>query len=452
MANLKGASLSSSTVNLVKTIMGCGILCVPYIFAQTGLVLGMVVLLLCGAASILALHLLALCALQAQSRGQDASFRSLSQIAFGGKPSANALVSACVMCVTYGSAVGYFIVIGDLVPEVAEYLGVHNKLWTSRHFWITALGWGIELPLCFLSNLESLKVSSVVGMFGIMYIVIVVALFALGVIPVPVPEQKVTTWPPPASAHTSAPGMLTAIPMFVFAFGCAKTVPTLVVELQDNTPRRVDIMIVAAVSICAAIFAVVGVCGSLAFGASIEGNALKSFPNEEGSVGGLISVFARIAIVVNVMGTIPLSMHPLRALVAQMLFGKDPPELPFQARTALTIGLFVLTWSLALAVDSLDTVLAFLGATSDTMIGFTLPALFYCLSVKSQRDAAATEDSLGQFGVTLQSQEAGGVTDQATKVAPLGLLRRAAWVMAAVSAALIPVLTAGEVYKLFNEN
>merc|ERR1719174_445250 len=101
-------------------------------------------------------------------------------------------------------------------------------------------------------------------------------------------------------------------------------VPTLVLELADSTIKRVDTMIIAGVGICTFIYGVVGVCGSIAFGASVEGNGLMSFPNEQGTTGGLVSIFARVAIVVNVIGGIPLYMHPFRATVSQVLFAKSP--------------------------------------------------------------------------------------------------------------------------------
>ena len=78
------ASWSASVTCLVKTIIGAGILGLPYAFAQTGYLLGISLLLLCGAAQWFALHLLAILVLDAKSRGVVApSFRSLALDAFG---------------------------------------------------------------------------------------------------------------------------------------------------------------------------------------------------------------------------------------------------------------------------------------------------------------------------------------------------------------------------------
>eukprot|EP01047_Picozoa_sp_COSAG01_P044710 COSAG01_NODE_4066_length_5385_cov_159.277336_9_plen_221_part_00 len=78
-----GASFFTSCVTLCKTIIGSGLLGLPFALAQTGLVLGVALLLLAAAAQGFALHLFALCAIHQRRVGPTGadppSFHSLAQ-------------------------------------------------------------------------------------------------------------------------------------------------------------------------------------------------------------------------------------------------------------------------------------------------------------------------------------------------------------------------------------
>jgi len=338
----------------------------------------------------------------------------------------------------FGASVSFFVVIGDLLPEVMVYFGVLGYPWNSRRFWITAIGWFFELPLCCLSSLDSLRFSSMIGTIGIMYIVFVVAVFACGSIDLPVPEQSWSVWMPPHSSYTSVLGMIESVPLFVFAFGCALNIPTAILELENITMKQIDAMIFLAIAISTAIYMLVGVCGSIAFGASVEGNSLKSFPNDD-DIGGRLSIFARIAIVLAVLGSLPLYMHPFRANVSEMAFGKDPKELGAAIRIMIAVLLFSLVYGVSILVEGLDEVMALVGSTSMMLIGFSFPALFYYCGVRRQ----IPQD--GNFGVGLQNQPQG--TEEGAQRRQ-GLLRTTAWLVSVVSLVLVPLLVAGEIYKM----
>jgi len=438
------ATLGSSIVNLVKAIIGSGILGCPFVFGQTGLLLGIAVLFFCGACQAFTVHLLAVCVLQANGCGKESSFTALALQAFGGRQIGGTLVSICALVFAYGASVSYFIIIGDLLPEVFQYFGMVGAPWNSRHFWMSAIGWGIELPLSFLPNMDSFKVSSIIGNAGIMYIVIVAAAFACELIEVPPVFQSVSFFPPSPSEYTTIEGLIQSFPIFVFAFGCTLNVPTLILELSDPTTARVDTMVLGGVAIAGTLYMITGICGAYAFGASVAGNCLKNFPNEFGTTGGLVSIFARVAIVLNVMGAIPLYMHPLRGVTSELLFGKAPKDLKSSVRMTVALVIFILTWGLGMMVKSLDEVMAFVGSSSHIMLGFTLPALFFCLINNNQREV--------MLGVELQNQEGAiAATDTGVQSTKSGGAKCLSWGMAIGSIILIPILLSISAYKMSKE-
>jgi amino acid permease len=327
-----------------------------------------------------------------------------------------------------------------------QYLGFTEAPYNSRIFWTTAVGWLIELPLASFSNMSALRFSSLVGTAGIAYITVVTLWFASGGTDLPEPEQELTFWLPASTKHTSMGGLAEGMSIFMYAFGCVTSLPTLVLELQDRSLRRIDIMIVVVIVASLVIYLVMGVSGAVAFGASVEGNCLLSYPSEPGSIGGKVTILARLAIVFNVMGSIPLEMHPLRTSISVLIFGKPPTELTISSRAAVTMGLFLASWGMALVVTSLDEVMSIVGSTANNLLGFFFPALFFCMGVKNQSELSLQDhEESAEQGVV---QTGSVVTHMILRQKPL---RRAAWSMAITSLILMPVLTAGEVYKFMYE-
>ena len=62
------ATESASVTSLVKTIVGAGILGLPFAFAQTGLALGIALLLIAGVAQLFAMDLLSVLVVEDEKR------------------------------------------------------------------------------------------------------------------------------------------------------------------------------------------------------------------------------------------------------------------------------------------------------------------------------------------------------------------------------------------------
>ena len=76
----------------------------------------------------------------------------------------------CIALGCFGFGTSYLIVMGGLCPQISQWCGASGVL-LSRQFWISLLGFGLELPLMFLPSLDSLRFSSLVGNVGAALIV-----------------------------------------------------------------------------------------------------------------------------------------------------------------------------------------------------------------------------------------------------------------------------------------
>ena len=128
----RSASMASSIVNLLSTIIGAGILGLPYAFAHTGVVLGLLSLSLFGLFAWIGLHLLALCATMCPT--QPLSFHSVASLI---SPMFSVIVdiSVCMKC--FGVATVYLTVVGDLMPIAIKQLDLlSSPQMKQRETWI----------------------------------------------------------------------------------------------------------------------------------------------------------------------------------------------------------------------------------------------------------------------------------------------------------------------------
>lgn len=172
-------------------------------------------------------------------------------------------------------------------------------------------------------------------------------------------------------------------------------------EIRDNSPTKTTGVVVASNTLSASIYVLVAVTGYLSYGSETMGNIVAQYPHS------IFSTIGRAAIVVLVMFSYPLQVHPCRASVdavskwrpikrngdeltpasgspsrSSLLQRKTPMkpqvvELSDLRFAVITTVIIILSYIVAMSVSSLDRVLAYVGSTGSTAISFILPGLFY---------------------------------------------------------------------------
>ncbi|QIW95566.1 hypothetical protein AMS68_001084 [Peltaster fructicola] len=355
--------------------------------SNMGIVLGVIVILWSGLTAGFGLYLQTLCA-RYLDRGA-ASFFALSQLTY---PNAAVLFDAAIAIKCFGVGVSYLIIIGDLMPGVVKGFGDAGDATylIDRHFWITAFML-VVIPLSFLRRLDSLKYTSIVALVSIAYLVVLVVYhFASG-----------DTLSDRGQVHVvGAQGVvavLASFPVIVFAYTCHQNMFSILNEIRDNSPFRTTAVVTSSIGTAASIYILVAITGYLSYGDNVLGNIIAQYkPSVASTVG-------RAAIVVLVMFSYPLQVHPCRASVdavskwrparrqelsppassptrpsSNKLPSRGKPEDMSELRFAIiTTVIIILSYIVAMTVNSLDKVLAFVGSTGSTSISFILPGLFY---------------------------------------------------------------------------
>jgi amino acid permease len=165
-------------------------------------------------------------------------------------------------------------------------------------------------------------------------------------------------------------------------------------EIKISTHFRTTAVVVASIGSACSIYVLVAITGYLSYGSNVKGNIISMYPPAAASTIG------RAAIVVLVMFSYPLQVHPCRASVDAVLKWRPIrrtnttlPTTPSVSPTrgssskvdeisdvrfaALTTSIIVASYLVAMTVSSLEAVLAYVGSTGSTSISFILPGLFY---------------------------------------------------------------------------
>jgi amino acid permease len=171
-------------------------------------------------------------------------------------------------------------------------------------------------------------------------------------------------------------------------------------EIKDNSPFRTSAVVVTSNGISSSLYVLVAILGYLSFGDAVAGNIASQYRPS------VFSTIGRAAIVINVMFSYPLQVHPCRASVDAVSkwrpagknqeltpAGGSPSrssllqrKIPIRPKTEdmsdlrfaiITTLIIILSYIVAMTVSSLDRVLAYVGSTGSTSISFILPGLFY---------------------------------------------------------------------------
>ncbi|KAI9648985.1 hypothetical protein NHQ30_001551 [Ciborinia camelliae] len=386
------ASWISSNVNLLNTIVGAGTLAMPLAMSHLGILPGTFVIVWSGLMSAFGLYLQSRCA-RYLDRG-TASFFALSQITY---PNAAVIFDAAIAIKCFGVGVSYLIIIGDLMPGVATgfYPGAESMpILMDRKFWVTIFMF-VVIPISYLRRLDSLKYTSIVALVSIGYLVILVVYhFVKG-------DTMADRGPIRGVEWAGIVPALQSFPVIVFAYTCHQNMFSILNEIKDNSPKRTAGVVAASIGTASSIYVLVAITGYLSFGNAVKGNIVGMY------IPSTASTIAKAAIVILVMFSYPLQVHPCRASVDAVLKWRpnswkrshSPNGSPARSAPLLsggyvrpsarndTIGetrfaiittvIITLSYFTAVTVSSLDKVLAYVGSTGSTSISFILPGLFY---------------------------------------------------------------------------
>ena len=144
----------SHITTLANSIIGVSVLAMPFCFKQCGVVLAILLLLLSSIFSRLACHFLIKSAVMSRRR----NFEFLAFHAFGSM--GKFLVELFIIGFLFGTCIAYFVVAGDLGPQIVGEM-IDKKPENIRTSFLITTALFIVLPLGLLKNIDSLASVSI---------------------------------------------------------------------------------------------------------------------------------------------------------------------------------------------------------------------------------------------------------------------------------------------------
>ena len=361
------ADFTASYINLVKTIIGSGILGLPAALVTLGLLPGVVMMFIAAGLCVLGLHLLNVAAMQL---GRKSSFSGLCSITY---PKAAFAFELAIAIKCMGAGISYLSIAGKTSRGLAEQLlipslssdGMLASLSASKAFW-TFLFAACIAPICLMRKMDSLKYTSFAGLATVLYLVLL------------------TIWnffKEPTSSFLKIPlfpakftlSICSAYSMFVFAFTCHHNILAIQNEAKDNTPSGMMSIVGSSVITSAVPYFIVSLFGAATYGTGVKGVILDSFPKNE-----LPFILARFMYVFLLVLSFPLQVFPGRLCIEKMALMVSPN---FSNKRTLYLASTFGIISLCTLVGALDyeitLALKWVGATAGTFICYFLPAIIY---------------------------------------------------------------------------
>lgn len=293
------ATMSSLTFNLVKSIVGAGVLSLPAGIAAFGnapsaMIPATFLIAIIGILSGYGFSLIGrVCAYTGSTTYREAWEKSINK---------ETSIIAAVSCTlkTIGATLAYSMILGDTFRAIFSSVGL-NFTRTNTLLGVTSV---VLLPLCLLKNLSSLAPFSLLGVVGMAYTAMVMAFRFITKSYAPPAGRFLADIPTnlqPAFGTTGAAGVFNPrsfilIGMLSTAYMAHFNAPKFYSELENNTIKRYNALVSTSFAISIALFVVMAACGFLTFGAASSGLILNNYSNKDVLMG-----LSRLAVAISIV-------------------------------------------------------------------------------------------------------------------------------------------------------
>jgi sodium-coupled neutral amino acid transporter 11 len=421
------STIWQAAFNFTNSIVGAGIVGMPFALKECGLVLGLVFLVSVALLIDRSVNML----IETGVREGKRDFESLAGHLCGRSGFIVTLLSMFLFA--FGGMCAYMIVIGDTVPAVIAASGGS----ISRTGAILVSSLFIVLPLCLAKDLSSLSFSSLVSVAADVLLVVLVVVGA----PASAKAQGVAS--PPHGGYTLfSNNTFVGVGAMSFAFVCQHNSMIVFRSLKEPTVSNWQRVSAMSIGFALGLCVLFGLAGCLAFADFCKGDILNNFrPTET-----FLNV-ARGALAFTMTLTYPQELFVARHCVLQIYrysssggrglqlndsstsdhnllvksetvpaasvpgSGEDltpasDPGCASECAThfefyVITILLFSTTTSVALATSDLGVVLSLTGAVAASLLGYVLPPLLFLASHKGQIFKRQEQNGGGLIGLAI---------------------------------------------------
>ncbi|XP_023679104.2 putative sodium-coupled neutral amino acid transporter 11 [Paramormyrops kingsleyae] len=351
------SSIPLACFNFINSIIGSGIIGLPYSMNQAGLPLGIALLVIVALISDYSIILL----IKGGNLSGAWSYQSLVQNTFGFI--GYLILSVLQFLYPFIAMISYNIITGDMLTKVFQKVpGVGpDHLFAERHFVIFLTTILFALPLCLYRDVSKLgKVSLVSMIFTIMIMSVVVIRAATLGLEIPPVENA---W---SFAHWNA---IQAIGVMSSGFICHHNSFMIYNSLKEptlSTWSRVTHISVSSAALISLLFATAGYA---TFTGYTQGDIFENYCRSDD-----LATFGRFCFGISIITTFPLECFVTREVVSNVFFHG---VLSNVAHVVVTVVIIAVSTVISLTYDCLGIVLELNGVLCATPLIFVIPSACY---------------------------------------------------------------------------
>jgi sodium-coupled neutral amino acid transporter 11 len=289
------SSIYKASFNFINSIVGAGIIGMPFAMGECGLVGGPILMMMVAVLVGRSVTMLIECGVkEGHLDYEDLAHHLL------GKPGYYAAL-ASMFLFAFGAQTAYLIIIGDTIPTLTN---------GNRQVVIGLVALFVVLPLCLLKDMTHLSYTSLAAiLFDLIIIVIVIA-----VSPDAAQRQDITPSVSDGTLSFFSPRLFAGIGTLSFAFVCMHNSFIVYRSLKERTEDNWRKVAYGSVTFCLCIAMTFGMSGYIAFGDLVEGDILNNFILERTSVD-----FARALLATCMIFVYPMEMFVSRHCAVSLL-------------------------------------------------------------------------------------------------------------------------------------
>lgn len=387
----RGAGILDSTWNMSNSILGAGVVGLPYSLRASGCFAGIGLILLIAMLTDWTIRLIVL---NAKLSGRT-TYIDIMDHCFG--RNGRVAVSVFQGAFAFGGMCAFIVVIGDTIPHVLASVipALEHSFLTSRAFIMIVCTMSISFPLSLYREIESLSRASAIALVSMVLIIITV------IVRGPAMPAELKGDPSLRFTVVNPSNIVRSIAVISFAFVCHHNSLLIYGSLKEPSMDRFGKVTHYSTAIAAAALVSMSLAGYWTFTDKTLGNVLNNFPPDDTMVN-----IARFCFGMNMLTTWPLELFVAREVIETYFF---KGEYDHQRHVILTSALTAASLIVSLLATDLGVVLEVTGGLSATALAFIFPAICYlklCDQEPNQSTANARREGHGDYaGIGSEDQD-----------------------------------------------
>ncbi|XP_013379139.1 putative sodium-coupled neutral amino acid transporter 11 [Lingula anatina] len=352
---VKRSTLPMATFNFINSIIGSGIIGMPYALKQAGVGLGIILIILVAIITDYSVMLL----IHGGQISNTNSYQGLVQSAFG-RPGFF-ILTIMQFLYPFIAMISYNVIIGDTITKVMlRFFGyyISGTIVGTRHFVIVVVTLLVLLPVSLYRDIAKLAVASLTAMAFVVFILVAMIIRIDMSSDIPVTEDS---WQFANYNFTQAIGVM------AFAYMCLHNSFLIYDSLEDPTWHKWHIVTHASMLTSMVLMVILGIVGYATFTSFTQGDVLENYCEKDDLINA-----ARLAFAVTIMLTYPVECFVTREVLEHSVFAHYQPRTLWR-HSLVTVIIVCLAMGFSMATDCLGVVLELNGVLAAAPLAFIIP-------------------------------------------------------------------------------